>query len=75
LKAWLHRFRLVLRNGDSLRCGSAQLSSLDRTESLPEAAFNEVSIEGGQRVLCREVLVDPVGGLVRGFEIAKLGEQ
>ena len=54
---------------DRLRCPRARLSSLDRGEPLPEAGFDSFGIGGRQGVLSREVLVDPVGGLVGGFEI------
>ena len=40
------------------------LSFLDRGEPLPEASFNSFDIGGRQGVLSREVLLNPVGGLV-----------
>ena len=42
---------------------------LDRGEPLAEAGFDRVGVGGDQRVLGGEVLVDPVGGLVRRLEI------
>jgi hypothetical protein len=54
---------------------SGRLSSLHRGEPRSEAGFDSFCIGGGRGVLGREVLVDPVCGLVRGFEIAEFGDQ
>jgi len=46
---------------NDLRYPRARPCSLDRFEPFPEAGFESFSIGGRQCVLCREVLVNPVG--------------
>ena len=61
-----------LADCESFRRCSARLSSLDRGEPLPEFCLDEVGVGEGQRVLGRQVLVDPARGLVGGLEIVRV---
>ena len=75
-KAWLcPSGSSALGTLDSFRRRITPLSSFDRREPLPEGALNKFSVGRGQRVLDGKVLVDPVGGLGRGFEIAQFRDQ
>ncbi len=66
---------LSARTLDSFRRRITPLSSFDRREPLPEGALDKFSVGRGQRVLDGKVLVDPVGGVVRGFQIAQFRDQ
>ena len=65
----------VARIVDTLPRRSAWRCSLDRGEPLPKADLDRFSVGGGQRVLVRQVVMDPVGCLVGRVEIAEFRDQ
>jgi hypothetical protein len=67
--------RLVARIVNGLPRRGARLPSLYGGEPFSEAGFDSFSIGAIQHVFHREVLVDPVGCRVGGFEIADLSDQ
>jgi hypothetical protein len=70
---WLpnRRFRNFCRRRMGLFLTSGR-RHLDRCELFKKSGFDRVGVGGDQRVLGREVLVDPVRGRIRRLELVKV---